>query len=75
VVTWRQCGPVEGGWCAHTDWRYAARYENVLPVRYASMINTQSPKADLFIYLCYKVSAYVVLNLGEDAALVALMFC
>jgi hypothetical protein len=44
-------------------------------VRYASMINTQSPKADLFIYLCYKVSAYVVLNLGEDAALVALMFC
>jgi hypothetical protein len=26
-------------------------------------------------YLVYKVSAYVLMNLGEDAALVALMFC
>lgn len=26
-------------------------------------------------YLVYRVSAYVLMNLGEDAALVALMFC
>ena len=26
-------------------------------------------------YLAYRVSAYVLMNLGEDAALVALMFC
>jgi hypothetical protein len=57
------------------NWRYAARHENVLPVLHASMITTQSAKLDAFIYLCYKVSAYVVVNLGEDAAWVAFMFC
>jgi hypothetical protein len=40
-----------------------------------SMITTPSPKLDVLVYLCYKMSAYVVLNLGEDAALVAFMFC
>jgi hypothetical protein len=27
------------------------------------------------VYWLYRVSAYVVLNLGEDAALAAFMFC
>lgn len=26
-------------------------------------------------YLVYRVSAYVLMNLGEDAAMVAFMFC
>jgi hypothetical protein len=30
---------------------------------------------DTLAYWAYRVSAYVVLNLGEDAALVAIMFC
>ena len=42
---------------------------------HAGMFTTASPKVDAFIYLCYKVSAYVVINLGEDAAWVAFMFC
>jgi hypothetical protein len=41
----------------------------------ACMTVDANSKTDLLIYLCYKVSAYVVLNLGEDAALVAFMFC
>jgi hypothetical protein len=31
--------------------------------------------AESFWYLAYKLSAYVLMNLGEDAALVALVFC
>ncbi len=31
--------------------------------------------AETLWYLVYKASAYVLMNLGEDAALVALMFC
>jgi hypothetical protein len=32
-------------------------------------------QSDTFAYWAYRLSAYVVLNLGEDAALVAVMFC
>jgi hypothetical protein len=30
---------------------------------------------ETLVYWLYRASAYVVLNLGEDAALVAIMFC
>jgi hypothetical protein len=30
---------------------------------------------DVLTCLAYRIVSYVVLNLGEDAALVALMFC
>jgi hypothetical protein len=33
------------------------------------------PMQDTLLYWLYRASAYVVLNLGEDAALVAIMFC
>ncbi len=38
-----------------------------------SMISAFS--VEFFVGLCYRISAYVVMNLGEDAALVAFMFC
>jgi hypothetical protein len=31
--------------------------------------------SDALTCLAYRIASYVVLNLGEDAALVALMFC
>jgi hypothetical protein len=33
------------------------------------------PMQDTLVYWFYRASAYVVLNVGEDAALVAIMFC
>jgi len=39
------------------------------------MTSISNSKADWLLYLCYQASAYVVMNLGEDTALVALMFC
>jgi hypothetical protein len=34
-----------------------------------------SPTLENALYLSYRFSAYVLINLGEDAALVAFMFC
>lgn len=34
-----------------------------------------SPAVETALYLTYRIAAYVVVNLGEDAALVAFMFC
>jgi hypothetical protein len=31
--------------------------------------------SDTLAYWAYRFSAYVVLNMGEDAALVAILFC
>jgi hypothetical protein len=36
---------------------------------------TTTPLPDILAYWAYRLSAYVVLTLGEDAALVAVMFC
>jgi hypothetical protein len=33
------------------------------------------PMQDTLVYWLYRASAYLVLNVGEDAALVAIMFC
>jgi len=30
---------------------------------------------DTAVYLVYRVASYVALNLGEDAAILAFMFC
>ncbi len=32
-------------------------------------------RIEALYYLAYRVAAYVLMNLGEDAALVAFMFC
>jgi len=34
-----------------------------------------SPAVDTALYLSYRLSAYLLMNLGEDAALVAFVFC
>lgn len=34
-----------------------------------------TPALESLVYLSYRLSAYLLLNLGEDAALVAIIFC
>jgi hypothetical protein len=43
--------------------------------RRAWMLSPGAWTLDTAYYLSYRVADYVVLNLGEDAAMVAFMFC
>ena len=52
------------------------RNSKVLPwSRLAWMLAPNAWTAQTGCYLVYRVADYVVLNLGEDAALLALVFC
>jgi hypothetical protein len=44
------------------------------PHHFFPFINAK-PMPETLVYWAYRASAYVVLNLGEDAALVAIFFC
>jgi hypothetical protein len=40
-----------------------------------SLFISAMPLPETLVYWAYRASTYVLLNLGEDAALVAILFC
>jgi hypothetical protein len=46
-----------------------------IPASRTNFCMTSPLLSDTLAYWAYRISAYLVLNLGEDAALVAVMFC
>lgn len=51
----------------------------VSTLHFFSLMLSFSPSSDLsmdtLVYLAYRLASYLTLNLGEDAAVLAFMFC